>query len=163
MTFVYAVAFADDMFVMVRNRSRAWEMPGGKVNPGEKPEESVKREFFEETGMKLIPVSSTKIPSGIVFFGRADPPSEWPWPPSLKGKSLHERSRLSGLPLDRPANISEEISDVALFEQLPEELSFSRKEYEAMLQEARSAVKKYINRNSIGDSCAIRTIARGDE
>jgi 8-oxo-dGTP diphosphatase len=28
-----------------------WEMPGGKIDPGQPPEESLRREIFEETGL----------------------------------------------------------------------------------------------------------------
>lgn len=139
MIFVYAIAFSGETFLMVRNRRRGWEMPGGKVEPGESPERAMRREFAEETGAELKIISSARIPSGIVFFG------------------IVEQGRVA--PVGRS---SEEVAEVAFFNALPEELSFPRKEYEAMLQEARGVVKKYINRNSIGDSCATRVVARGD-
>lgn len=48
-------AFADEEeqeIVLTRHRKRGWEVPGGKVEPGEKPEEAAHRELFEETGVK---------------------------------------------------------------------------------------------------------------
>lgn len=33
-----------------------WEFPGGKSEYGEHPEEGVKREIFEETGLKITPL-----------------------------------------------------------------------------------------------------------
>ncbi|MFQ6673480.1 MAG: A/G-specific adenine glycosylase [Fidelibacterota bacterium] len=35
-----------------------WEFPGGKVHPGESPMKAVKREMWEETGLKVVPVGS---------------------------------------------------------------------------------------------------------
>jgi len=35
------------------NADGKWEIPGGKVDFGEKPEESLEREIFEETGYKV--------------------------------------------------------------------------------------------------------------
>lgn len=40
--------------MMTRHRKRGWEIPGGKVEPGEKPEEAAHRELFEETGAKIV-------------------------------------------------------------------------------------------------------------
>ena len=134
MTFVYAIAFRDDAFVMVKNRVRGWEMPGGAVDPGEAPEEAVVREFGEETGMGFEPVASLNVPGGAVFFGFVDD------------------EITDGRPQEPHA--SDEISDIEFFRELPDNLSFPRSEYELMLQEARNELKKYINRNSIGDSCA---------
>ena len=57
MAFVYVIAFnSEGRFLMVKHVSRAWEMPGGRVEPGESPEEAAKREFREETGLEIEPV-----------------------------------------------------------------------------------------------------------
>jgi 8-oxo-dGTP diphosphatase len=48
---VYTVAFMDGRFLMVYNPRRGgWEMPGGRIEPGETPEDAAKREFAEESG-----------------------------------------------------------------------------------------------------------------
>lgn len=117
MTFVYAVAFSGDEFLMIRNRRRGWEMPGGKVEPGETPEQAVRREFSEETGGELKIISTMRIAKGTVFFGTTD------------------RRKNAG---DKPA--SEEVADISFFHSLPDGLSFSREEYETVLKEARRAV-----------------------
>jgi 8-oxo-dGTP diphosphatase len=49
-------AFADDekkTIVLTRHRRRGWEVPGGKVDAGESPENAAHRELFEETGVKI--------------------------------------------------------------------------------------------------------------
>jgi len=48
-----AVAFAGDHLLMTNLRSRGWDIPGGHVEPGEHPEETVRREVYEETGATL--------------------------------------------------------------------------------------------------------------
>jgi 8-oxo-dGTP diphosphatase len=146
MAFVYAVAFVDDMFVMVKNKLRgAWEMPGGMVEPGEHEEDAVKREFSEETGMSFVPVAKTSLSGGVVFFGRAEAMGSWPWPDNLRDKSLSDKAELSEVPMFRTPKLANDVSDVSLFDQLPRDISFRRDEYEMMLQEARSAVKKGSN------------------
>jgi len=121
--FVYAIAFVGNRFVMVRHKARAWEMPGGRIAKEERPIDAIIREFDEETGMSFEPISSIRVEGGEVFFGVA-----------------------SGEPLLE----SEEISEVAFFDELPHELSFQKVEYEKMLQEAVMALKKYINGEPIG-------------
>jgi 8-oxo-dGTP diphosphatase len=52
-----AVIMRDGRLLMVHERSRRsgggewWTLPGGGVEPGETPEEAVRREVFEETGL----------------------------------------------------------------------------------------------------------------
>lgn len=36
--------------LLVEHPERGWELPGGRVEPGESPEEAMHRELFEETG-----------------------------------------------------------------------------------------------------------------
>jgi len=49
----------DPRWLLSARRSRPaheagwWELPGGKVEPGETPEEAVHRELFEELGVRL--------------------------------------------------------------------------------------------------------------
>ena len=47
------VAFISDCLLTTNLRSRGWDIPGGHVEPGEHPEETVRREVYEETGATL--------------------------------------------------------------------------------------------------------------
>lgn len=52
-----AVVFNDDRVLLVKRKDppsqNLWAIPGGKVQPGETLEESVKREILEETGIVI--------------------------------------------------------------------------------------------------------------
>jgi len=121
--FVYAVAFVGESFVMVRHAERAWEMPGGRVEADETGLDAAVREFAEETGMELRPVSSFGVPGGEVFVGLA----------------VGE-----GVPED-----GSEIAEVSLFGELPESLSFPGVEYAEVLEKARSLVESFKRRKDI--------------
>lgn len=41
----------NDCWLMVLNKKRGWEVPGGKIEDGEKIDEAALRELFEETGL----------------------------------------------------------------------------------------------------------------
>jgi len=116
-SYVYVIAFKGDRFLMVRHARRAWEMPGGKLEPGENPETGAGREFREETGYD---VHGLKIlereEGGLVYIGDVG-------------------EKLSSAP-----NV-EEIAEVRLFEELPADLSFPLVEYQRMLAAARYARK----------------------
>ena len=51
-----AVVFMGDSLLMTNLVSRGWDIPGGHIEPGEHPEDAVRREVFEETGAELGPL-----------------------------------------------------------------------------------------------------------
>jgi 8-oxo-dGTP diphosphatase len=116
--FAYAIAFQGDSFIMVRHRGRAWEMPGGRLEPGETFEQAAVREFSEETGMALEPVGAIDVEGGKVVVGRA-------------------HSRCCG-----PAH-PDAIVEARMFKELPEDLSFPLVEYREMLSKARAIVETF--------------------
>jgi 8-oxo-dGTP diphosphatase len=114
-SYVYVIAFRGDEFLMVRHARRAWEMPGGKVNPGEDPEAAAVREFREETGCDVTGLSVVeREPGGLVYIGDV-------------GRKLAVQPD------------KKEIAASAFFKSLPEDLSFPLVEYERMLAAARKA------------------------
>jgi len=121
--FVYVVAFTGEMFVMVRHARRAWEMPGGRVIPGETDEQAACREFFEETGRTFVPIGAVEVDGGMVLVGPTGPTLSRPDPG--------------------------EIAEVREFSSLPEPLSFPLVEYEAVLSQARSIMESFKRKETI--------------
>lgn len=52
-----------------------WNAPGGKIEPKEKPEEAVKREVLEETGLRVLEL--IKAGSLKFFFGKSKQIPDW--------------------------------------------------------------------------------------
>ncbi|MCC6865565.1 MAG: NUDIX domain-containing protein [Ignavibacteria bacterium] len=54
---VYAVLKHKDKFILIKKGKGPfkgrWDLPGGKINFGETPKQTLKRELLEETGLKL--------------------------------------------------------------------------------------------------------------
>lgn len=117
----YSIAFTKDLarFLMVRSKKRGgWEMPGGRMEPGETLLSSAEREFLEETGHKLITDGhlSRKLGDGMVFFG-------------IIGPKVSDRKE-------------GEITEVALFEKLPDVLAYPQEEYTPLIEVGREMLKK---------------------
>ncbi len=129
--FTYVIAFRGDGFIMVKHRERAWEMPGGRLKPGENFEQAAIREFFEETGMSLEVIGHIREPRpwGRVFVGIA-------------------REALT----EKPSEYN--IEEVKEFDELPVVLSFPLVEYNLMLAQARRILAKYKKRKGIGGSAS---------
>jgi 8-oxo-dGTP pyrophosphatase MutT (NUDIX family) len=47
------LAFAGDRLLQTQLVKRGWDLVGGHIEPGESPEEAVRREAYEETGARL--------------------------------------------------------------------------------------------------------------
>tara|TARA_X000000368_G_C22984776_1_gene691617 strand:+ start:912 stop:1298 length:387 start_codon:yes stop_codon:yes gene_type:complete len=85
MVFVVAWTYSteeDECWIMVKNRSRGWELPGGSLNKGEAPEEAALRELFEETGVlgTAKAIEGDLLPGGYVVLVEIEiPVSPEPW------------------------------------------------------------------------------------
>jgi len=85
MVFVVAWTYSaeeDGCWIMVKNRSRGWELPGGRLNKGEVPEEAALRELFEETGVlgTAKAIEGDLLPGGYVVLVEIEiPVSPEPW------------------------------------------------------------------------------------
>ena len=104
MVFVVAWTYSaeeDGCWIMVKNRSRGWELPGGRLNKGEAPEEAALRELFEETGVlgTAKAIEGDLIPGGYVVLVEIEiPVSPEPW------ESLDEAIEEVGWCLQLPEN-----------------------------------------------------------
>jgi 8-oxo-dGTP pyrophosphatase MutT (NUDIX family) len=72
-----AFAFQGEKLLLVKLKSRGWDLPGGHLEPGEQPEYALRREVFEEAGATL---------GDAIFFGYqwirllSPPPQGYPYP-----------------------------------------------------------------------------------
>lgn len=67
---VRALIRRGDLWLMQQDGRGEYKLPGGGIDPGETPEQALRREVTEETGMRLIPTSIR--PVGEVLERRRD-------------------------------------------------------------------------------------------
>ena len=99
---VWAVSTEEERcWIMVKNRKRGWELPGGRVKKDEAPEEAALRELYEEAGVlgTAKAVDTDLVHGGHVVLVEIDAPvSPEPW------KSLDEAIDEVGWCLEVPEN-----------------------------------------------------------
>ena len=61
---IYAINENGELLLEKRADDLTWSLPGGSMELGEKPEESAKREFFEETGLIAEELTLINVTSG---------------------------------------------------------------------------------------------------
>ena len=104
MVFVVVWAFSteeDQCWIMVKNRERGWELPGGRVKKDEAPEEAALRELYEEAGVlgTAKAVDTDLVHGGHVVLVEIDAPvCPEPW------KSIDEEIDEVGWCLEVPEN-----------------------------------------------------------
>ncbi|MDF2721395.1 MAG: hydrolase [Paenibacillus sp.] len=49
----FVLAFQEDALVLTNLNERGWDIPGGHIEPGEHPVETMTRELYEETGARI--------------------------------------------------------------------------------------------------------------
>jgi 8-oxo-dGTP diphosphatase len=62
----FAVVARGKRVLLVRDREGCWKLPGGRLRAGEKPWHALRREFHEETGMRVQILGLTGV------YGRKD-------------------------------------------------------------------------------------------
>ena len=115
----------EDCWLMVLNKKRGWELPGGKIEKGENIDEAALRELFEETGLLGIAKSynDSLIDDGYVVWVEVDVvPSHLSWTS------------------DDPA-----IEEVGWCIELPERLGWSIEEINRIKNYDWSAAKRFLS------------------
>ena len=74
-TFVFA--FDGDQLLMTHLKKRGWDLPGGHIKQGETPEQTARREVFEETGARLNQLTCF---AHTHIHINAPKPSDYPYP-----------------------------------------------------------------------------------
>ncbi len=73
---VYALAEKNGKVLLLKKKrgpyKGTWDLPGGEIEFGETPEETLERELMEETGLKLKSYKLLKALSNVINYTEAD-------------------------------------------------------------------------------------------
>jgi 8-oxo-dGTP diphosphatase len=79
----FGFTFNGDQVLMARLKNRDWDIPGGKIDPGETPQQAVVREVLEETFVQVDVVELVGIQE-IELFGPRPENLQWIYPLSVQ-------------------------------------------------------------------------------
>jgi len=79
----FGLAFNGDQVLMTRLKNRDWDIPGGKIDLGETPQQTVVREVLEETFVQVEVVELVGIQE-IELFGPRPENLQWSYPLSVQ-------------------------------------------------------------------------------
>lgn len=106
----------DGAVVLARNDRNEWELPGGRIDPGETPEQCVAREFAEELGVSISPdvlldaYLFEVIPGKYVFIVTYGCTLAGPFAPTISHEHLEWKAfDLQSLPANLPVGYRESI------------------------------------------------------
>jgi 8-oxo-dGTP pyrophosphatase MutT (NUDIX family) len=89
----FGFAFNGDKVLMTRLKNRDWDIPGGKIDPGETPQQTVVREVLEETFVQVEVIELIGIQE-IELFGARPENFQWSYPLSIQVYFLCRISKL---------------------------------------------------------------------
>jgi 8-oxo-dGTP pyrophosphatase MutT (NUDIX family) len=106
---IKGVLFVDGKVLLVRNDREEWELPGGRLEIGETPEQALEREFEEELSIQVDPLDIIDsylfevIPSKNVFIVTYGCRLRGQFKPVISGEhtafGLHALADLGRIPL----------------------------------------------------------------
>ena len=76
-TSAFILAFAGQRLLMTRLAARGWDIPGGRVEAGETPAKTARRELYEETGATAV---AMRVLGYDKFIIHAPVPPRYPYP-----------------------------------------------------------------------------------
>lgn len=125
--------FQGDRLLMSNLVRRGWDIPGGHIEAGESPEETVRRETWEETGVELGSIRLFAAQC-IEILAPQPPGYPYPYPVSYQVFFCGDVAALG------PFTATEEVCDRGLFEPVAAQELAWVKAHSAMYATARSLV-----------------------
>ncbi len=65
------IAIYQNKILLLQNKDKTYELPGGHIKKDESPMDGACREFYEETGLAVFLVKTIcRLPNRVIYYGR---------------------------------------------------------------------------------------------